>query len=119
MANGEPDAAPPESPAAAVEEPDTLTCPISLMLFRDPVITFGGRTYDRDALEEFWKRRGEPIEPLSNSRLPDRTVITNYDMRAQVETFLAQHPGYVPRGWNDRSLEPARAPVQNVVLREI
>ena len=36
-----------------------------------------------DAGARFWKRRGEPIEPLSNSRLLDRTVITNYDMRAQ------------------------------------
>merc|ERR1719393_1173613 len=104
MALGESDSpAPGESSAdASVDEPDALTCPISLMLFRDPVITFGGRTYDREALEEFWQRRGEPIEPLSNSLLPDRTVITNYDMRAQVEAFLSANPRYVPRGWKDR-----------------
>jgi hypothetical protein len=91
------------------------------MLFRDPVITFGGRTYDREALEEFWQRRGEPIEPLSNSLLPERTVITNYDMRAQVEAFLSANPGYVPRGWKDRSMEPARAPgpVQAIASKEI
>jgi len=40
-------------------------------------------------------------------------------MRAQVETFLAQHPGYVPRGWKDRLLEPVRAPMPTVASKEM
>ena len=40
--------------------PDVLVCPITKELMKDPVITNGGQTYERKAIEE-WMRRQKLI----------------------------------------------------------
>jgi hypothetical protein len=100
-----------EALAPAVEEPRRLLCPITHVMYRDPVFTMEGHTYDRPAISAYWRRMGgRALNPLSNQELPDPRLVPNWDKRGEIQVFLDQHPGYVPVGWTDRSLVPPPTP---------
>jgi len=91
--------------APAVVEPRWLMCPITNALFRDPVfVVDSGNTYDRDVLLDFWRTAGVAKDPLTNLQLATRDVRTNWAVRREVQSFLDEHPNYVPAGWDSRDL---------------
>jgi hypothetical protein len=46
---------------------DSLLCPITLELFRDPVLAEDGHTYERQAIVEWIEKNGR--SPLTNQQL--------------------------------------------------
>lgn len=89
-------------------EPQELLCPITHIMFRDPVIVpEAGRTFEREGIESFWLKSGRVVDPLSNRALKRRELFTNWDKRGEVQAFLDQHLGYVPAGWEDRVVPSA------------
>eukprot|EP00913_Durusdinium_trenchii_P015858 g14903.t1 len=93
-------------------EPSVLLCPITQVMFRDPVfIPESGNTYERSAIETYWSGRPKcPRDPLTNVSLSG-TLYTNWGLRREVQSFLDEHPSYVPQGWEDRSVPvPAQLP---------
>eukprot|EP01061_Rhynchopus_euleeides_P018413 TRINITY_DN30480_c0_g1_i2.p1 TRINITY_DN30480_c0_g1~~TRINITY_DN30480_c0_g1_i2.p1 ORF type:complete len:372 (+),score=52.89 TRINITY_DN30480_c0_g1_i2:49-1164(+) len=106
----------------AVAEPEPLCCPISNMMFRDPVLVpLSGHTYERANLEMFWENskggsrdQGWPRDPMTNVQLPDTSVYPNLVLRHQVQVWLQQNTGRVPDGWPDIDVPPihllSRAP---------
>lgn len=106
----------PIAPEAVPKEPDNLLCPVTHILFRDPVfVVDSGNTYERDALCDFWRQTGDSRDPLTNQRLASRDVRTNWGVRREVQAFLDAHPDFVPGGWDSRQLP---APDQANVLPE-
>ncbi|EKX49814.1 hypothetical protein GUITHDRAFT_161944 [Guillardia theta CCMP2712] len=89
-----------------VEEPYQLCCPIMGVMYRDPVFVPGsGNTYERSAIQSFWRNRTpgtRPRDPLTNIDLPTETVYVNWDKRREVAAWLAEHADYVPYGWSSR-----------------
>lgn len=73
--------------AAVVEE---FTCPITHDLPVDPVIAEDGRTYERSAIEEYFRRGGEiPRSPVTN--LPVGTqLIPAFGVRNMLEKFVTE-----------------------------
>jgi len=71
----------------------------------------GGRTYERAALLQFWSLRERPLDPLTNRALEDARLITNFEKRSEVKSFLDSHPDYIPDGWENREIPP---PVETV-----
>jgi len=91
--------------APAVVEPHWLMCPITSALFRDPVfVVDSGNTYERHVVLEFWRLAGVAKDPLTNLQLATRDVRTNWSVRREVQSFLDEHPNYVPNGWDSREL---------------
>ena len=93
-----------------VEEPEHLCCPITRAMFLDPVfVAESGNTYERDALERFW-RASAPTnaarDPLTNERLESRAVYTNWDKRREVAAWLDAHEDATPSGWTSRRVPP-------------
>lgn len=84
------------------EEPEELICPITCMMFRDPVVTMGGHTYERAAIKAFWASKAKCVDPNTNQLLSDRTLITNWDKRKSVSQWLDAHPESTPHGWDSR-----------------
>ena len=90
-------------------EPSTLCCPISSVLFRDPVLVpLSGHTYERSSLELFWdnskggsRDQGWPRDPMTNVQLMDTTVYPNLVIRHQVQEWLKENPERLPEGWAD------------------
>lgn len=90
--------------ARAVEEPANLQCPITHLMFRDPVMTLGGRTYERSAIRKYWKQQKQPWDPLTGVLLESNLLISNFDKRTEVQDFLDYHQDYVPEGWKNRGV---------------
>jgi hypothetical protein len=92
-----------------VDEPDTLICPITMELYRDPVfVPTSGNTYERNGLERFWATSTSPRDPLTNQPVTDKVVHSNWDKRREVQKFLDEHEGYTPEGWESRDVPRAR-----------
>lgn len=93
------------------EEPLHLLCPITHVMFRDPVIIVScGQTYERWAILEHWRRRGRPHDPLSNLYFDEARLETDLEKRREVEEYLQQHGDCIPVGWEGRQLP---APQEN------
>jgi len=93
-----------------VEEPALLLCPITNVMFRDPVFLASGNTYEREAIEQHTRLRA--TDPLTNTELPhafgkETLGLPNLLVRRLVQDFLDKHPGYIPDGWDDRTLPKA------------
>jgi hypothetical protein len=89
------------------EEPEDLTCPITKLMFRDPVFVAGsGNTYERDAIETFWRDRRDRRDPLTNARLKNANLFTNWTKRREVDAWLTRHPAQTPEGWTSRTAPP-------------
>lgn len=73
-----------------VEPPHALTCSLTHELYRDPVVISSGRTYDRDAIDEWLLHHS--TDPDTGKEL-DNTIlrIPNQDKRTQVVAWLHQN----------------------------
>ncbi|KAJ1635004.1 hypothetical protein T492DRAFT_969555 [Pavlovales sp. CCMP2436] len=75
------------------------------MLYRDPVfVPESGNTYDRAALETFWRQTAgrRARDPLTNRDLSTRQVFVNWDKRREVASWLSEHVAVTPTGWASR-----------------
>lgn len=95
-----------EATRAAIdaETPDELRCPISLQLFRDPVIASDMHTYERRAIEAWQLKRG--TSPLTGLDMPDVTVplIPNVVFRNRADAIRARH-GVKPGAQADKAVK--------------
>ena len=73
-----------------IAPPESYLCPITHKLFRDPVITVSGVSYEKEAIEEWIKTSGS--DPFS--REPITGLIPNRALQSSVEEFLEDHPEF-------------------------
>lgn len=101
----------PTTPPAPLQEPpqipENLLDPISLSMFRDPVVIVSGRTFDRATITACFERQ-PLICPLTRQQLDTARLITDWGKRGDCERFLDEHPDFVPDGWATRELAPPR-----------
>ena len=90
-------------------EPEVLLCPITRVMFRDPVMVVdSGHTYERSAILSHFERNGAK-DPLTRRALSSTKVMTNWAMRNVVQDWLDKHPDVTPDGWDSRELlEPSK-----------
>jgi len=90
-------------------EPEVLLCPITRVMFRDPVMVFdSGHTYERSAILSHFRRNGAK-DPLTRRALSSTKVMTSWAMRNVVQDWLDKHPDVTPDGWDSRELlEPSK-----------
>ncbi|KAL3701223.1 hypothetical protein R1sor_019245 [Riccia sorocarpa] len=72
------------------EDPDYLCCSITMEIFRDPVMTPSGISYERAALEEHLRTVGN-FDPVSRIPLTRDQVYPNLALRNAVQAYLADH----------------------------
>lgn len=100
-------------PALKVVEPESLLCPITQAMYRDPCfVPESGNTYELDALEHYWASTPEPRDPLTNTILKSKVTYPNWGIRREVQRFLDDHPDYLPQGWVERQVPRARSPAE-------
>ena len=104
-----PTSTPTSTPASTVnsrqppDEPAELLCPITGLMFRDPVVILTGHTYERTALTEYWRRR-PLLNPMGSDRVESAKMICNFGCRQAVDAWLARHPDVLPGGWETRDI---------------
>ena len=64
-----------------------LVCPLSLEIFRDPVIAADGHSYERCEIET-WFSRGKRTSPKTNEELPNAFLVPNRHLKAMCQQFL-------------------------------
>ena len=74
-----------------------LTCPITLLIFNDPIIAPDGFTYEREALIRHINNSTNPVKsPINrcefNKNDFDVNSNTNFVIKQLVNTYLEQHP---------------------------
>jgi hypothetical protein len=75
------------------EMDDILTCPITMVVMREPVVADDGHTYERSAIAEWVKMKG--TSPLTRGRMTSH-FIPNIPIRKMIRTsslllFLKSH----------------------------
>ncbi|GIL65313.1 hypothetical protein Vafri_19119 [Volvox africanus] len=80
----------------AVEAPSQFTCPLTMEIFRDPVVVPSGRSYERSALLEHLKKVGR-FDPITRQHLSEEQLVPNVSLRAAIELYLEEHPW----GWGE------------------
>ena len=73
--------------SSSVTIPDHLKCPLTLDLLNDPVICEDGNTYERTAIEEWF--RLHDTSPLTNEHLRSKGLIPNRRIKDGVDAFKA------------------------------
>nr|XP_051200680.1 E3 ubiquitin-protein ligase CHIP isoform X2 [Lolium perenne] len=72
------------------EVPDHLCCKITLDVFRDPVITPSGITYERAVILDHLNRVGK-FDPVTREALEPHQLIPNLAVKEAVDVFLSEH----------------------------
>ncbi|KAG1328223.1 putative E3 ubiquitin-protein ligase CHIP [Cocos nucifera] len=78
------------------EVPDHLCCKITLDIFRDPVITPSGITYERAVLLDHLQRVGK-FDPVTREPLEPHQLVPNLAIKEAVQAFLSDH-GWAYKG---------------------
>eukprot|EP00286_Rhodomonas_abbreviata_P004290 CAMPEP_0181347122 /NCGR_PEP_ID=MMETSP1101-20121128/33711_1 /TAXON_ID=46948 /ORGANISM="Rhodomonas abbreviata, Strain Caron Lab Isolate" /LENGTH=248 /DNA_ID=CAMNT_0023459317 /DNA_START=54 /DNA_END=797 /DNA_ORIENTATION=+ len=75
--------------------PTAFVCSITLEIMSDPVFTSDGQTYERSAIED-WFREHE-TSPATGAVLPNQLLQPNIALRQAIEEWREKHPRDVPR----------------------
>ena len=67
------------------EIPETFYCPITREIFFDPVMTCDGQTYERQAVQEWFK--SHDTSPLTGLPLASKTLMPNIIIKKLINEF--------------------------------
>jgi hypothetical protein len=66
--------------------PEEFHCPITHEIMKDPVIAIDGHSYERSAIQE-WFRRGQETSPRTNDPLQSQQLYPNHALRNVIEKY--------------------------------
>lgn len=73
-----------------IDVPDYLCCQITFEIFRDPVITPSGVTYERAVLLEHLRKVGN-FDPVTREPLKEHQLVPNLAIKEAVQVYLKEH----------------------------
>jgi hypothetical protein len=76
---------------AVQDEHPHFCCPVELTLMRDPVSTDDGRTFEREAIEQWFrtlKAKGAPISSPLRSPLESARLVPNHNLRLAISAAI-------------------------------
>lgn len=76
--------------ASGISIPSYFRCPLSSELMLDPVIVASGQTYERTSIQK-WLDHGLTICPKTRNRLSHTNLITNYTVKAMIESWCQEN----------------------------
>ena len=66
--------------------PEAFLCPITHRVMHDPVLAFDGRSYEREAIEEYLKKHNK--SPITGVEAITTMVFPNHDLRSRIIAFI-------------------------------
>lgn len=82
--------------------PASFKCPITHDVMRDPVVTQDGHVYEREAIQE-WFRRGHRSSPVTGMMLPNLALLPEVPLRRAIEEYMCLRPDIARKEFNLRS----------------
>ena len=80
---------------SALAVPRSFACPITQEVMTDPVVTVDGHSFERAAIEEWFRRRVS--NPLTGLRLDSATLTPNHTLRGSIAELMNRRPELAPR----------------------
>ena len=68
------------------EPPDEYLCPITQDIMQDPVVAADGRSYERNAIAEWFDAHN--TSPMTNLELPHRNLIPNIELKSLIQRYV-------------------------------
>lgn len=103
-------------PLTSVPIPRSFLCPITQDVMQDPVATVDGHTYERGAIEA-WFRRGHRTSPLTNASLPSLALTPERALRKAIAEYLVMRPELARPEVERRSYREAAEVLQGDLLQ--
>mmetsp|Transcript_28951 Transcript_28951/g.70586 ORF Transcript_28951/g.70586 Transcript_28951/m.70586 type:complete len:1083 (-) Transcript_28951:254-3502(-) len=75
--------------------PPSFVCPITCEIMKDPVVTADGHSYERSAIQTWFKKippGRKSMSPQTGLLLKSRRLITNINLRNGIQEFLKDQP---------------------------
>merc|ERR1719192_1802671 len=66
--------------------PEAFLCPITHRVIQDPVIAFDGRSYEKEAIEEYLQKHNK--SPVTGAEAITTMVFPNHDLRSRIIAFI-------------------------------
>ena len=80
---------------SALAVPRSFACPITQEVMTDPVVTVDGHSFERAAIEEWFRRRVS--NPLTGLPLDSATLTPNHTLRGSIAELMNRRPELAPR----------------------
>jgi len=77
----------------------SLICPITHTLMLDPVTIGNGHTYERSAIEDFFKYAGEYSDPITRKPLSDISITPSILVQTLTKQFVDFYEGKQGKEW--------------------
>jgi len=91
-------------PAVTIEINPDFCCFITQVLFREPVVTVDGHTYEREAIEKWFETKN--TAPATQLPLPSKQLAPNILIQKVIQDLIQVHPElkdtterYLPQRW--------------------
>ncbi|CAK0784570.1 hypothetical protein CVIRNUC_007774 [Coccomyxa viridis] len=79
------------APDRELEPDNAFTCRLTMEVFREPVITPSGLSYEQSALQEHLSKVGN-FDPVTRKHMTSKDAVQNLQLRAATEHYLEEHP---------------------------
>lgn len=73
------------------EIPSCFTCPLTMDVFRDPVISPSGSSYEHSVLKAHLEKAGS-FDPITRQPIEKSKLIRNLNLRIAAHLYLQEHP---------------------------
>ena len=96
--------------------PEEFVCPITMVLFNDPVVAADGFTYERWAIVQHLKR--QQTSPKTNLPLANEMLIPNANMRIHIQDLIRRLRAFlVEKQTEDRKANHTRTVLEEPVKK--
>lgn len=84
---------------------DNIKCPISMMIFKNPVVIEDGNTYEKECIEKWFQYNN--ISPCTGLSIANKILISNRIIKTNIKTYLENNPEeksnqYIPEKKSDQ-----------------
>lgn len=81
---------PPNPQEMEREPPQQFTCPITQALFEVPMCAPDGRSYEKEAIEQWLSQNN--TSPMTGDPMPHGRLVVNYALRDAIEAWRSEQP---------------------------
>jgi len=74
------------------KRPSEHFCPITYEVMKDPVVAADGYSYERSAIETYFKSSPSARSPMTGSQLPNKTLVVNQALRIMINDWTPNIP---------------------------
>lgn len=81
-----------------------FTCPISLKIFKEPVLAYDGHFYEKHMINKWFVNSSK--SPTLGTNLNNKNLLVSYTFNLLLENFLTQYPEQISNQFSLKKIIP-------------